>query len=128
MTEPVMLVLGGFAFSLSKDTPYVTLRRQLNSGFKVVPRLANFPAHQIMSLPAEKITINGTWYLPNVNKHISDLRKAIYTGQPLLLSDSLGNNLGEYVLISYDENQKSLLSDGNAQEVGFTVVLERYDG
>lgn len=126
MTDKTMMLnLGGFVFSLEDDTQYASLRRKLVTGYKSVQRLANFPTHQLMSLQAERITIRGTWYLPDVNKHISELRKAVYTGRPLLLSDSSGSDLGSYVLLSYDEQQSSLLSDGNAQEVSFTIELHR---
>jgi hypothetical protein len=121
-----MLALGGFVFSLSKNTPYEGLSRTSDGGFVTVPRYNGKPLSQNTGQGLENISLTGTWFKYEGMQNMQSLRDLQKQGKPLVLSDGYGINLGQWTIKNLNEKQDKIIDDGTAQMISFTITLEEF--
>jgi phage protein U len=121
-----MLTLGGFVFSVSEKTPYHGLTRTSGGGFQTVPIFGAKPLSFNTGQPLENIKITCEWYYQEGMQSVDDLRALQNTQQPQLLTDSLGNNLGQWIIKTLSEKQKNLIDDGTALVNQVDIELEEF--
>ena len=120
----VMLCLGDFVFSPAKNTEYEKLSRRFQSGWQKQERIGQKPVKQLVSLPLETITISGKWFEASGSEALDTLRSMMTV--PQTLTNNAGDNLGRWTIDNVEENQETILSDGEPMIVQFSIQLEEY--
>lgn len=120
----VMLCLGDFVFSPAKNTEYEKLSRRFQSGWQKQERIGQKPVKQLVSLPLETINISGKWFQASGSEALATLRSMMTT--PHTLTNNAGDNLGRWTIENVEENQETILSDGEPMIVQFSIQLEEY--
>ena len=117
-----MLSLGPHKF-----TP-TSLRYSKEKRWSVVECIGKMPSLQNIGQGAENIDIEGVIYLNNLNglNQLNCMEEAEKKQEPRTLVDSLGNVLGQFVIVRLEEKQTSYFPSGLAKKVEFSLSLKRY--
>ena len=123
----VMLALGAYRFSIDTAT-YETFRQTTNYRWPSQARLGQMPARQFVGLGEETIELNGVIYPHYAGglDQLEDLKGEASKGEPLLLTDGLGRVWGQWVVLSIQEEQSFLFSNGASRKLIFTLNITRY--
>ncbi len=119
-----MHCLGDFVFSPAKNTEYEKLSRRFRSGWQKQERIGQKPVKQLVSLPLETITLSGRWFYSTGAEALDTLRSMM--NKPHILTNSQGVNLGLWTIENVEENQETILSDGEPMVLQFSIQLEEY--
>jgi uncharacterized protein len=139
--EGHILTLGGFTFKAS-TVPIEAIRKQSAFDWSSQDRGKRSPAKQWSSLGNRTITIEGTIYPeydpgsgnigsligPVGRFQLETLDSMAQAGEPYLLVDGTGLNLGKWIITSINEDQEYLLINGVPRKQKFNITLERYGG
>lgn len=123
----VMLALGDYRFSVD-TAAYQNLRRTSQYRWQTQDRLDRRPAEQFVGTGSETIRLPGTIH-PHYKGGLGQLpamRKEAEKGEPLLMVDGMGNNLGLWVITQIEEDQSVFLPEGAPRQIQFTVTVRRY--
>lgn len=125
----MLMVLGLFVFMV-KTAPFSQLERANEWRWAGHNRVKNFPSHQYLGRGENAITLTGTLMPEFTGGPIS--LKAIElmadTGNAWLLIRGNGDVYGYWIIKSVHTTETKHLRDGTAQQIDFSISLERYDG
>jgi len=127
MISLVMMALGTFRFGLGQ-ADYQTFARHAEYRWEQVPRVGRAPAAQFLGPGVQTVTLSGVIY-PHFKgglRQVETMRAIAGQGQPLMLTDGLGWVWDRWVVISVQDQQSYLMSDGAARRIEFTVELQSY--
>jgi phage protein U len=117
------------AYHFNIDTAaFDELRRSTAYRWATQERLTRRPAQQAVGMGEEKLTLKGAIF-PGFKgglKQLDTLRSIGQQLQPLMLTTGYGNVLGNWCLLSVDEEQSALLQGGIPRKQGFTLEFVRY--
>lgn len=117
------------AYYFNLDTAaFEELRRQSSYRWVAQERLSRSAAQQAVSLGDEKINIRGAIF-PTFKGGLGQLNSLRSIGRllkPLSLTTGYGEVLGNWCLISIDEDQSSLLAGGIPRKQAFTLEFTSY--
>jgi phage protein U len=122
-----LLALGDYRFSID-TAAYQTLKRRQSYRWQSQERLLRSPAQQFVGIGDDTITLAGVIY-PHYRGglgQLNNLRQQAETGEPLLLVDGLGFVWGRWVIVTIDETQSYLQSNGQALKQTFQLQLSYY--
>lgn len=125
---PVMLMLGGFKFSLNTAV-FQEVQRSTSYRWAAQDRLHKFDALQSTGPGDDRITLPGVVY-PDWRGgvgQLDDLRALANEFRPLQLIDSFGMLLGLWVIDSIEEIQTEFKPDGTPRKQQFTVSIRKFD-
>lgn len=142
-----MIYLGGFVFS-TKTAPYDSSSRQTQWRWSAQERIGREPALQFLGKGEDSMSLRGLLYpelalargtsgalgeLANaenagkgVHNQIPLMREVADRGEPLLMIDSKGKNLGYWVIESVDEKKDELFDNGTPRRMEFDIKLKFY--
>lgn len=125
---PVLLMLGGFKFSLNTAV-FTELRRSTAYQWKAQERITNWDALQYNGPGLDRITLPGIVYpaWKGGSAQMYQLRSLANEGRPLKLIASSGEILGAWVIETIEEGQSYFTPDGNFLRQEFTVSIRKYD-
>lgn len=104
------------------------LRRSTAYRWASQERLSRRPAQQAVGIGEEKLTLKGAIF-PGFKgglKQLDTLRSIGLQLQPLMLTTGYGHVLGNWCLISIDDEQSALLQGGIPRKQGFSLEFARY--
>lgn len=116
-------------FYFNLDTAaFDELRRTTAYRWAAQERLTRRPAQQAVGMGEEKLTLKGSIF-PGFKgglKQLDTLRSIGKQLQPLMLTTGFGVVLGNWCLVSLDEEQSALLQGGIPRKQAFTLEFTRY--
>lgn len=124
---PVMLMLGGFKFSLNTAV-FQTMQRATSYRWPSQERMGQYDAKQFTGPGDDSITLPGIVF-PEFRGgawQIEDLRSLASEGRPLQLISSAGYILGVWVIDRIEETQAEFNPDGSFRKQEFTVNISRF--
>lgn len=125
--QPLDGVSPGYYFNLD-TAAFDELRRQTSFRWSGQERLTRSAAQQAVSLGEEKINIRGAIF-PALKGGLGQLQTLRSIGRllrPLSLISGYGEVLGNWCLISIDEEQSHLLAGGIPRKQAFTLEFVSY--
>lgn len=124
---PVLLMLGGFKFSLNTAV-FLDMNRSSSYRWAMQERIGRHDALQFTGFGEDRITLPGVVYpdFRGGKGQITDLRSLASEGRPLRMIASGGEVLGLWVIESVEETQSSFKPDGGFRKQEFTVSLRRF--
>lgn len=132
MADSVMLCMKSldgaaeFVFGI-KTAAYDRLQRMTHWNWPAQERAGRSPALQYTGPGEDEITLDGTVYTENAGLgQLNALRSMGDSGQPHILVDQYGNNLGKWCVLSVKENQSGFFWDGAPRKQEFSVNLSAY--
>lgn len=124
---PVMLMLGGFKFSLNTAV-FQEMQRNTSWRWPAQERLGQYDALQHTGPGDDRITLPGVIY-PDWRggvQQVDELRALAAQGRPLRLIAATGQILGMWVIESIGETQSFFLPDGTPRRQEFTLTIKKY--
>lgn len=124
---PVLLMLGGFKFSLNTAV-FQTLERSTSYRWPAQERLGKFDALQYTGPGDDRIRLPGVVF-PDWRSDASQLeqlRRLAGQGRPLRLILSSGQVLGLWVIENIEEGQAFYKPDGTFRRQEFTVHIRKF--
>jgi len=124
---PVLLMLGGFKFSLNTAV-FDELQRSTSYNWPAQQRIGKFDALQFVGPGEDRITLPGVIY-PDFRGgagQLDQLRDIASGGRPLRLVASTGAILGTWVIESIEETQSAFKQDGSPRKQTFTLRLRKF--
>ena len=120
------MALGSFIFGLSRGFAYSSFLRKSDGGWTELQILTSKPkSHQIGQKP-ETLTITGKSMYAVAMDRLDELRALQALRVPLPLVDGVGLSWGLWTIKSVDEKQSSVIDDGTAMVINWSVVLEEF--
>lgn len=132
--DGILLQLGEIQFTIEKRS-FEELASGTSYRWPRLDRLGRRPAHQWIGIGEDEKTIEGTVYPllqpsggPKVVgiKQIEEMRAIAEEGNPLQLTDGMGNNYGKWVILRIEERASDHLSNGAPRKQKFTMQISRY--
>lgn len=123
----VMMALGNYRFSLS-TAAYDTLKRTDAWRWTSQDRLTRAPAKQFLGRGETKITLDGTIY-PHYRGGLGQLkamRAEADKGEPLILTDGLGNIWGKFIIEEITESTSGHTAEGVGMKIDFSLSITSY--
>jgi len=124
---PVMLMLGGFKFSLNTAV-FQQVQRSTSYRWPAQERIGQLDALQFTGPGDDRITLPGIVY-PDFRgdvHQIAQLRELASVGRPLRLIAATGDILGLWVIESVDETQSIFKPDGLPRRQEFTLSIRKF--
>ena len=126
MSETLM-ALGSYRFSIN-TAAFTTLQRTSRYQWQAQQRVNRKPAQQFTGPDADTVNLEGQ-ILPHYKgglSQINRMREQAGHGEPLLLTDGLGNVWGKWCIKSIDETQSDLMANGAPRHIRFRLALVEY--
>ena len=124
---PVMMMLGGFKFSISTAV-FTELHRSTSYRWQAQERVNNWDALQFTGPGDDRMTLPGTIY-PDWRggvAQLDDLRSLAGAGRPLRMISALGDIMGLWVIDNVEEGQSFHKPDGTFRKQEFSVSLRKF--
>jgi phage protein U len=124
---PVMLMLGGFKFSLNTAV-FTELSRTTGYSWPGQERFGQYDALQYTGPGADRIRLPGIIY-PDWRGgavQVGQLRSLAEQGRPLRLIGPSGAILGNWIIESVEEGQSYYKPDGSFRRQEFTVSIRNF--
>lgn len=124
---PVLLMLGGFKFSLNTAV-FQEMRRSTTSRWQAQERIGQYDALQFTGPGDDRISLPGVVYpdFRGGDRQVDDLRALAAQGRPLRLIGPTGEILGAWVIENVEETQSHHKPSGNARKQEFTVSIRKF--
>lgn len=122
----MLAALGMFVFD-TDSLLFDALDRDRNWRHDTTPRFGARGASQFTGIGDERITLNGT-LVPEIAGSFSAIETLAEMGDggdAHLLADGTGRILGSYVIQTLREQHSSLIDNGKARVIGFSIDLQR---
>ncbi|MHC8288429.1 phage tail protein [Pseudomonas sp. XS1P51] len=120
------MILGSFIFGLSRNFAYSTLVRTSDGGWVDLNILTGKPKSSQIGQKLEKLTISGSSMYAVAMDRLDELRALQALRVPLPLVDGIGSNWGLWRINSVTETQKSIIDDGTAMVVEWSIELMEF--
>lgn len=127
MQSTTLLALGAYRFSIN-TAAYQKFDRTSSWRWPSTERIGQAPAPQYVGPGEDTISLDGVIY-PHYRgglRQVDQMRAQAGLGQPLPLVTGFGRYLGNYVIEKIREGQETLMSDGAARKIEFTIELKAY--
>jgi phage protein U len=124
---PVMMMLGGFKFSLNTAV-FQEFERRTSYAWPAQERVGQYAALQYTGPGDDRVTLPGVIF-PDWRGgagQIDELRALASQGRPLQLITAAGDILGEWVIDAVDERASVFKTDGTPRKQEFVVSLKKY--
>ncbi|WNL50861.1 tail protein [Xanthomonas phage Murka] len=124
---PVLLMLGGFKFSLNTAV-FTEMHRSTSYKWPAQERLGQYDALQFTGPGEDRIRLPGIIYpdWKGGNVQVGQLRSLADQGRPLKLISATGSILGQWVIESVEEGQSFFKPDGTFRKQQFTVTIRKF--
>ena len=124
---PVLLMLGGFKFSIN-TAAFTELQRSTSYKWPAQERMGQYDALQYTGPGEDRITLPGIIFpdWKGGNGQLNNLRALAAQGRPLQLISSTGMILGAWVIEHVDEGQSFYKPDGTFRRQEFNVTIRKY--
>lgn len=125
--SPVMLMLGGFKFSLNTAV-FQQQQRATHWRWPSQERVGQFDALQFTGPGEDRITLPGVVY-PQFRggyDQVATLRKIGDQGKPVRLISAAGEMLGVWVIESVEETASQFTALGAPRKQEFTVTIRKF--
>lgn len=125
-----MARLGDFVFSIN-TAPFQELGRSSTYDWQEVDRIGRKPARQFTGPGSDTITLQGVIY-PHYRGglgQIARMRAMAGRGEPLpfiYCSERVGQYLGQWCILSINEDRSVFLSQGAPRKIQFSITLGEY--
>lgn len=120
------MALGGFIFGLSSEFAYDRLERKASGGWVSLDIIASKPMSHQTGQGLETLRLSGVaMYGPGMRR-VDQLRTMINARVPYVLVDGIGRNWGRWRIESVTESQRSIIDDGTAMALDWTLELEEF--
>ncbi|MBA1429577.1 phage tail protein [Pseudomonas orientalis] len=120
------MVLGTFIFGLSRGFAYDSLDRGSSGGWVSLDIIAGKPKSSQVGQGLETLAVGGKAARANGMQRLDELRALQDLRVPLPLVDGLGRNWGLWTLKSISEKQTSVIDDGTAMTISWSLILEEF--
>ncbi|MFJ4136196.1 phage tail protein [Pseudomonas cyclaminis] len=120
------MVLGTFLFGLSRGFAYDTLDRGSSGGWVSLDIIAGKPKSSQVGQGLETLAFGGKAARAKGMARLDELRALQALRTPLPLVDGLGRNWGLWTIKSISEKQASVIDDGTAMVINWSLVLEEF--
>lgn len=120
------MVLGTFIFGLSRGFAYDSLDRGSSGGWVSLDIIAGKPKSSQVGQGLETLAVGGKAARTNGMQRLDELRALQDLRVPLPLVDGLGRNWGLWTIKSISEKQTSVIDDGTAMAIAWSLVLEEF--
>ena len=124
---PVLMMLGGFKFSLNTAV-FQQMQRSTSYRWPAQERVGKLDALQFTGPGEDRITLPGVIY-PDWRgdaEQVDQLRALAARGRPLQLIAASGDILGAWVIESVEEVQSFYKPDGTFRKQEFTVSIRKF--
>ncbi len=123
----VMLALVNCRFSLA-TAAYQSLRRTAAWRWQKQERISRVPALQFLGSGEQSIELSGVIYPYHAGGlgQVDLIRTEADKGEPLPLTDGLGNYWGKWVITRVEETQKFFFANGSPRKIEFKLSLKKY--
>ncbi|CAL4868225.1 hypothetical protein MMA231_02500 [Asticcacaulis sp. MM231] len=124
----MMLALEDFIFEIG-TLPYQQLQRATAWKFAKSERFGARDAVQFVGPGDDKITLTGALYpgFAGTFSSIEQIRTMGSKGLSYTLISGTGDVMGQWIILSFNENRSEFLIDGVPRKADFTLELERVD-
>jgi phage protein U len=124
---PVLLMLGGFKFSLNTAV-FTELHRSTSYQWPAQERIGQYAALQYTGPGDDRMRLPGIVYplWKGGGSQLHDLRALAAQGRPLKLIASSGEILGAWVIDNIEEGQSYYNPDGTFRRQEFTVSIKKF--
>jgi uncharacterized protein len=124
---PVMLMLGGFKFSLNTAV-FQEMQRSTAWRWAAQERVGQYDALQFTGPADDTINLPGIVYpdFRGGDRQIESLRQIASGGKPVRLIAASGEILGLWVIDSISETASSFKPDGSPRRQEFNVSLRKF--
>lgn len=124
---PVLLMLGGFKFSLNTAV-FQTLQQSNEYGWAAQDRVGQMDALQYTGPGKTTLTLPGVIHYPfrGTGNELSQLRSMAAQGEPQRLLTGKGGNLGLWVIEKIDTTASGFTADAEVQRHEFTLSLRKH--
>lgn len=124
---PVLLMLGGFKFSLNTAV-FQQLERSTSYRWRAQERVGQFDALQYTGPADDRMRLPGVVYpdWKGGGGQMKQLRSLASQGRPLRLIGPGGEILGLWVIEGIDEGQSYYKPDGTFRRQEFTVYIRKF--
>jgi len=122
----MLAALGMFVFD-ADNTLFEELQRSRSWRHGRTDRFGVLPASQFLGPGEDKITLTGR-LVPELAGSYSAIEKLVAmadTGEAHQLADGEGKIFGAFTIEGIDETHQSLLDNGRARLIDFTITLQR---
>ena len=122
-----LMALGGYRFSIN-TAAFQTLQRSSRYRWQAQARVNRKPAQQFTGPEADTVTLEGQ-ILPHYKgglKQMDAMREQAGKGEPLLLTDGLGNVWGKWCITRIEETRSDLMTNGAPRHIRFRLELVEY--
>lgn len=120
------MALGDFIFGLSTGFAYDRLERKSSGGWVSLDIIASKPMSHQTGQGLETLRLSGVAMYAAGMKRVDELRAMINARAPFVLVDGIGRNWGRWRLESVNESQRSIIDDGTAMAIDWTLELEEF--
>ncbi|MGK9415214.1 phage tail protein [Pseudomonas cedrina] len=120
------MVLGTFIFGLSRGFAYDGLDRGSSGGWVSLDIIAGKPKSSQVGQDLETLAVGGKAARANGMQRLDELRALQALRVPLPLVDGLGRNWGLWTIKSISEKQTSVIDDGTAMAISWSLILEEF--
>lgn len=120
------MALGTFVFGLSSDFAYERLERKSSGGWVSLDIIASKPMSHQTGQGLETLRLSGVAMYKGGMARLDQLRGLINARVPYVLVDGIGRNWGRWRIESVSESQRSIIDDGTAMVLDWTVELEEF--
>ncbi|AZE93322.1 Unclassified tail protein [Pseudomonas orientalis] len=120
------MVLGTFIFGLSRGFAYDSLDRGSSGGWVSLDIIAGKPKSSQVGQDLETLAVGGKAARANGMQRLDELRALQALRVPLPLVDGLGRNWGLWTIKSISEKQTSVIDDGTAMAISWSLILEEF--
>ncbi|WP_321392861.1 phage tail protein [Emcibacter sp.] len=126
-TSGSMMALGEFRFSVN-TAAFQELRRVSQYNWQSQNVVGSNPVLQFTGAGEQTITLPGVIY-PEYKGGLGQLdtmRALAGKGEPLIMMDGLGRNMGKWVIVTVEETQTRFIESGIPLKQQFTLSLKYY--
>lgn len=124
---PVLLMLGGFKFSLNTAV-FQELHRNTSYKWPAQERLGQYDALQFTGPGEDRMRLPGIIYpdWKGGTVQVGQLRALAFQGRPLKLISATGAIMGQWVIESVEEGQSFFKPDGTFRKQEFSVTIRKF--
>lgn len=125
---PVLLMLGGFKFSIN-TAAFTQMQRSSAWQWPAQARIGQRSALQFIGPGDDTLVLPGVVYsdFRGGSYQLDALRRMAAMGQPLPLLNAHGRVLGNWVIDKIDETASEFHADGTPRKQEFSISLRRFD-
>ncbi|RON87425.1 hypothetical protein BK635_05295 [Pseudomonas chlororaphis] len=120
------MALGNFIFGLSAGFAYERLERKTDGGWASIDIVTSKPKSQQVGQKLETLQISGKSMYATGMTRLDQLRELQAARVPLPLVDGIGRNWGRWRVNLVTEVQTSIIDDGTALVINWTINLEEF--